>query len=342
MLINGIDLDGLADHAPTLIEFPKMVPGRTIHIDADFLAYQCSSEGKGEKTWDDMQHNAAVAVETLKNLGAAEFVHLHLTPKESDKGGRRDIAIQREYQGNRKDKEKPRYLELMRDHLATAYPGTLHVNCEADDGMSSAQYAVLAGGSGTNSIIASKDKDLRMVPGYQLDWDTGAIHCGHEDSFGALELVNGKLKGYGQIMFWGQMLTGDTADNIQGLPKVCGKVLNTVDPTKETQKLSAIAMGPDSPKKEGAIKALAERSKACGPALAHKLLSRVTSNGQAFQLVRALYRAYGELHGFVHWKTGDPVPWQQVFVSEAQLLWMRREGHNRNCVINWWKEIVAK
>ena len=352
MEINGIDLDGLGAHLDNAITFPTPVAGRVVHIDADFLAYQCSADGKNEKTFDDMMHNAGIAVDTLRSLSAAERVHLHLTPKGSTKGGRYEIAIQREYQGNRKDKEKPRYLDLMRDHLATAYPASMHMQCEADDGMSGAQYAAISSGSHELSIIASKDKDLRMVPGFQLDWDTGQIHhTNPNDPFGYIEvserrsksgIVTKKIVGYGQKMFWAQMLMGDTADNIAGLPKICGPVLNKVEPTAKTQKLAAIALGPDGPKKTAALKELAERSKPCGPVLAHKLLDPLKNNKQCFHAVKALYQVYGETIGFQHWKSGDPVPWQHVFVSEAKLLWMRKHGENPNCVINWFKEIQAQ
>lgn len=351
MQINGIDLDGLASQVER-VNIPPPVTGRVVHIDADFLAYQCSADSSGTKTWDDMTHNASVAVDTIKSLAGAEQVHLHLTPKGSDKGQRYEIALLKEYQGNRQDKEKPRYLDLMRDHLGTHFPATLHMNCEADDGMSGAQYASIRSGAWDQCIIASKDKDLRMVPGLQLDWDTGEINCTDpREPFGTIYLHERRsssgvlvksVKGYGQKMFWAQMLMGDTADNISGLPLVCGPVLNKIEPTKQSQLWAAAAMGPDGPKKQAALVKLAERSKKVGPVLTHKLLDPLTSNIQCFAAVKALYRVYGETFGFSNWKTGEPVPWQHAFMSEAKLLWMRRTGSNPDCVIQWFKEISTQ
>jgi hypothetical protein len=353
MIVNGIDLDGLA-HDASALGIPPKVKGRIVHIDADFLAYQVTAEkddGSDNKTYEDMQHNAEVAVQTLCDLAAADDVHLHLTPSTSDKGGRYLQAIQRPYQGNREDKPKPRYLGIMREWLAKRYQGTLHQFCEADDGMSSSQYKALADGNHNLSIIASKDKDLSMVPGLHLDWDTGEIiNCAGQ--FGYVNLIERvstggaktkKLKGFGQKFFWAQMLIGDTADNIQGLPAVPGSVMNFIKPTAAISKAEDILRSPNSndAQKAKAQSVLDERkSAACGPATAILLLDQMHSNAEAFKCVKKLYQMHGEHTGFVHHKTGDPVHWGHVLASEAKLLWMRREAHNENCVLKWMKEIT--
>lgn len=354
MNINGIDLEGLAHEASSLY-IPPQVKGRTVHIDADFLAYQVTAEkadGTDEKTYEDMQHNAEVAVQTLRDLAAAEHVHLHLTPATSNKGGRFQHAIQRPYQGNREDKQKPRYLGIMREWLAKRYQGTLHQFCEADDGMSSAQYKAIREGDTNLSIIASKDKDLCMVPGLHLDWDTGLItNC--EDPFGYVELIERtsasgaktkKIKGYGQKFFWAQMLIGDTADNIQGLPAVPGRVMNIIKPTAAIEKAMDVLQSPNAnpAQKAKAQATLDERKDAsCGPATAILMLDMMKNHRTAFDTIKNLYKSYGTTTGFVHHATGEPAHWGHVFASEAKLLWMRREAANENCVLDWLKEIPA-
>jgi hypothetical protein len=346
MLINGINLEGLA-HEASSIEIPEQVKGRTVHIDADFLAYQVTAEkanGTDEKTFDEMQHNAEVAVQTLRDLAAAEFVHLHLTPSTSDKGGRFRIALQKEYQGNRVDKPKPRYLGIMREWLAKRYTGTLHQFCEADDGMSSSQYKAIADGNHNLSIIASKDKDLAMVPGLHLDWDSGAIvDC--PDPFGHVYLdaskSTKKIKGFGWKFFWAQMLVGDTADNIQGLPAVPARWMNLLKPTAEIKKAQEIVWGPNANEAQKAkAQAVLDARKPgpCGPATAIMILDKLPHNAAAFETVRDLYREHGEKVGFKHYQTGVDIHWGHVFASEAKLLWMRREARNENCVLNWLKE----
>lgn len=313
MELNGIDLGALVPQVPARV-FPATVPGRTVHIDADFLAYQSSYEKDGEqKSLADMQHNCSVAVETMRKLAAAQYVHLHLTPGTSDKGSRYEIAIQKEYQGNRKDKPKPRYLHMMREWMGNHFPATLHQFCEADDGMSSAQYKarMVEPYGGKGSIICSKDKDLDMVPGLHLDWDTGEIKDTESD-FGTIWLDDSKsstkLKGLGQKFFWAQMLMGDTADNIQGLPFVMNEHMS-------------------KPKK-------------VGPVITYSLLCDIDSNKDAFLFVKSLYEKTGHYIGYKHWKTGEDVPWQTVFASEMRLLWMRRDKDNKDDVLLWLKSVI--
>lgn len=307
MIVNGIDLAGLAHEAPSL-SVPAPVQGRCVHIDADFLAYQVSAERVGEegmKSLDDMKHNGRVAISELKSLAGATKVHLHLTPSTSDKGKRGELALLKEYQATRKGKPKPQYLHIIRDWLAKEYPATQHQNCEADDGMSSAQYEAIAAGERHLSIIASKDKDLNMVPGLHLKWDTGEII--DAKPYGELEVrirpSGGKvLDGYGRKFFWAQMLMGDPADNTSGLPKVIRMQGKPV---------------------------------ACGPITALEILSNCYTDGEAFETVRDLYKRYGEELGFTNWRDNSPVPWGKAFFSEAQLVWMRVKRANPLCVMDY-------
>lgn len=349
-LLNSGELEALAHETP----YPEVIPGRTVHIDADFVAYHISYEKPDDpKTIDDMQHNAEVIIEHMRRSAAAEHVHMHLTPSTSDKGGRYSFAIQKPYQGQRTDDKKPRLLHIMRQWLSDRYPGTLHQFCEADDGMSSAQYAALASGHGNLSIIASKDKDLRMVPGWHMDWDTGRLVF-VDDPFGWVELqerttasgqVVKQLKGFGTKWFWAQMLIGDQADNIQGLPKITGKYMNSIQPTAPVLEARKILADPkaDDKKKQRAIKALNERKPGlCGPATAILLLNLVNSDKEALLLIKSLYESYGNEIGFVHHQTGEQVRWDRVFLSEARMLWMRRERTNPDCVLNFLQEVALE
>lgn len=309
-VINGIDTSRLGPMAPPEL-WPEEVPGRVAHIDADFLAYMTSYERKDEQVdFKDMQGKCQNMVENFRRKAGASSVHLHLTPGTSDKGDRYNIAIQKEYQANRDGKEKPRYLHLMREWMNNHYAATMHQKCEADDGMSSSQYEAIAKGERELSIIISKDKDLNMVPGLHLDWDSHDF-IDTDTDFGQIYLDEStstkKVKGYGHKFFWAQMLIGDTADNIQGLPMVYPPNLI--------------------------------KGKKVGPVLAFSLLTGCNSNKEAFGYVKSLYERTGAVLGFRHWQSGDIMSWQQVFISEAKLLWMRRDKHNPNCVLQWFKEI---
>lgn len=348
MMLNGIDLDGLCEDMQD-VKFPEPVQGRVAHIDADFLAYQVSYEKPDDpKSLDDMQHNAETSVHFLRQLAGATQVHLHLTPSTSNKGGRYEHAIIKEYQRNRSDKPKPRYLHIIRDWMGRHFPATLHQECEADDGMSSAQYAAIAAGKRDYSIIVSKDKDLWMVPGLHMDWDTGQIDDSQTD-FGRIWTKRRndgtvKIMGLGQKFFWCQLLMGDPADNISGLPKVPAYILNEIKPTKETTLARTIIMSPNAnaAQKAKAAKTLAERKPAaCGPVLAYSCISQLEDNRQAYEFVRDAYKTLSEgPYTFMHWKTGEQVTWQQAFVSEMQLLWMRRQKHDPMDVIRWLQEVT--
>jgi hypothetical protein len=149
-----------------------------------------------------------------------------------------------------------------------------------------------------------------------LDWDDGEI-TDTEDDFGFIFLDEGnpeaksptkKIRGRGWKYFWAQMLTGDPADNISGLPKVHTPLyLPTGKP------------------------------KACGPVMAYEILSTVPDNKAAFKLVRDLYKDCGVGQGYVHYQTGEEVPFGKVFQSEARLLWMRRDI-DMDDVVHWMKD----
>lgn len=345
MQFDGIDLEGLAHDANT-ITFPTTVAGRTVHIDADFLAYQTSYERIDEepKTLDECKHNAEVATELLRALAGAEHVYLHTTPGTSDKGGRYNIARLKPYQGNRVDKPKPRFLHIIRQWLTERYPGHAHQFQEADDGMAQSQYKAISEGAGHLSIIASKDKDLNMVPGLHLNWDTGEVI--DTDEYGSVYLVDTgstkKLRGFGHSFFWSQMLTGDTADNISGLPKLPGPVANKLKPTAAIVKAQDTLEDPKaSPaKKLKALDIIENRAPIlCGPVTALEVMKQLNNNKSAFLGMKSLYKMYGTDVGFVDYN-GEPLAWNTAFTTEAQLLWMRRKP-DKNDVFHWWKEITA-
>lgn len=305
MIVNGIDLSQL--EAQTSSD-PATVPGRVVQIDGDFAAYMVAFDK--DRSIDDMKKILDMILERLRVKAGAESMVIHLTPKESTKGNRYEQAMLREYQAIRAGKVKPRYLHIIRAYMADHYNGIQHVNCEADDGMSMAQYKAVAKGERHLSIIATKDKDLAMVPGLALDWSTGEI-TDTKDDYGYIELVaksTKKIKGRGWKLFWAQMLTGDTADNISGLPLVTD--------------LKYLPRGKDKP---------------CGPVLAYEILSPLQTNKEAFIAVRDLYKSYSDKHGFKNWRTGEPITAGEAFLSEAKLLWMRRND-NDDDVVEWMKE----
>lgn len=335
----GTDLSKIEGHAPVQRDFPDVVPGRVLNVDGDFLAYQVSADN--EKPIEDMMNNHDVAIETLRLMAGAEKVVSHLTASDGDKGNRFNLAIQKEYQANRKGKEKPEYLAVIKDWMVRDRGALSHADQEADDGLAQANVDAIKAGTPHLSILVSKDKDLQMVPGFHLDWEFGELEEVY--GFGHIELDRSKsspkIRGKGTAYFFCQMLTGDTADNIAGLPTVPGSVLNKVKPTAPITKALEILACPDCTDAQRIKyqKVLDERKPGpCGAVMAFEIMNRLRDNKSAFELIKRLYEKHGETTGFTHWRTGESVPWQKVLFSEAQLLWMRHTK-DENDVINFFK-----
>jgi 5'-3' exonuclease len=75
------------------------------------------------------------------------------------------------------------------------------------------------------TIICSRDKDLKQVPGWHYGWEVGnqpQFGPIEVDDLGWLELKGSALKGAGSLYFFSQVLTGDPTDTIPGLPKFGG------------------------------------------------------------------------------------------------------------------------
>jgi hypothetical protein len=134
---------------------------------------------------------------------------------------RERVATLKPYKGTR-NHEKPYHFDNLTAYILGAYETRISNGLEADDLMCIEQWSRR---NDMDSIICSRDKDLRMCPGWQFGWE-----CGLQPSFGP-ELVDSKgwlklsndrksIKGTGLKFFFSQMLTGDTVDNIPGCPKM--------------------------------------------------------------------------------------------------------------------------
>ena len=115
---------------------------------------------------------------------------------------RHDIAKTREYKGNRPDRPVL-YTEakrvLLQDWDAYVAPGM-----EADDAL--AMLAADCEEAHETCIICSIDKDLLTIPGLHFNFVTGEWR------------TVGRVEAWRRLM--SQVLTGDSTDNIPGLPKV--------------------------------------------------------------------------------------------------------------------------
>jgi len=111
-------------------------------------------------------------------------------------------ASYRPYKGNRKAEHRPTYEKEIRKYIIENYPTYIAEDEEADDLLAIWQTKL----GPDQSIIITMDKDLDQVPGLKYNWM-------HDVAY---EITPEE----GDYNFCMQMLTGDTTDNIVGLPKV--------------------------------------------------------------------------------------------------------------------------
>lgn len=235
---------------------PAVVPGRTLLVDGDYLAYYCGGSADSESSAGEARASARERIEKQRVMSGAEHVVVHLTDSGSTKGDRFLLATAKPYQGNRSGKaQKPKHWAYLRDWMQTGGDGMFKVKTwgdrEADDGAT--YHAMVLGPE--RSVLTCADKDWRMTPGWHLDWRTWELVYMAPGTFEMLD-SNGHM--HGEKFFWWQCIRGDGADNIPGLPYavIGGKRLQL------------------------------------GEARATQYLESATCNLSAFAIVGALYRTY--------------------------------------------------
>lgn len=117
------------------------------------------------------------------------------------------LAAIKEYKVDRKDKPKPFYYKEAREFIQRNWHGVVVDNCEADDACSILQHSCLQ--EGIDSVIATIDKDLQQVPGWNYNFDKHILKYIPEEE--------------ADRFFYMQLLAGDRTDCIPGIPGVAEK-----------------------------------------------------------------------------------------------------------------------
>ena len=125
---------------------------------------------------------------------------------------RNKVATIRGYKENRKDKLKPHHYAAIREYMVREHGATVYEGLEADDALAIRQWA--EDEYDPQTIIATIDKDLKNVPGWQYNYVT------KEDYFISSNQA--------QVNFYQQLLTGDATDNIPGLYRFPKKELDVL------------------------------------------------------------------------------------------------------------------
>ncbi len=198
-------------------------------IDSDLLCYEIGFATQKKDENGDILPSPVEEVNQLidnriKEICAAVYAteppRLFLTGKGNF---RYEIAKRREYKGNRKQ-IKPFHYKYIRAYLKSQWGAEEVDGMEADDALAMCQMERLAF---KDTIICSRDKDLKMVPGFHYGWEAGKQGSWGPhwvDEIGTLELRGPKkLIGTGLKFFYSQLLTGDATDCYDGLPG-CGPI----------------------------------------------------------------------------------------------------------------------
>lgn len=198
-------------------------------IDADVLLYEVGfavesgwkAEGKeGVPPFDYAAQSMDMRIGNIcAMVGATAPPILYLTGH-----GNFRIELAKTTPYKERPSKKPFHYYNLKAYIQAIYNVILCIGMEADDAMAIEQTR-----RPTETIICTRDKDLRVVPGWQFGWElANQPQFGPEcvDEFGRLGLSarRDKLIGTGLMFFYGQCLTGDSVDTIPGLGNRTGCV----------------------------------------------------------------------------------------------------------------------
>lgn len=185
-------------------------PKKVCIIDGDIICYKIASNKKQteeqkeqqglqeDRTWDQVKSEVDDYIQALMLKVDSDKYILALSV---GKCFRYDIYP--EYKANRKNLERPKYLDKIKEYMITDYKAVHHAGLEADD------IITICAESYKGSIIATIDKDLKQKEGIHFNLDKNTFDT--VDEFTAA------------YNLYFQCLVGDSTDNIKGCPKI-GKV----------------------------------------------------------------------------------------------------------------------
>jgi len=185
-------------------------------IDMDILVYSCGFASDAEAKRQGLEHEPLnYCLQIVNQLidrivleTQADDYKGYLTGKNNY---REELAVTLPYKGNRDTSHKPYWYKEIKKYLVSHHNAEIIDGMEADD-----KLGIECTKDNTNTVIATIDKDLRMIEGYHYNWRKGS----HVDHVTEAE---------GTKFFYTQLLTGDMTDNIQGIrgigPKKAEKIL---------------------------------------------------------------------------------------------------------------------
>jgi len=138
----------------------------------------------------------------LEELNTDEF-EVYLTGKDNYRKELTDT-----YKAHRKDQRKPAHFDTAMEYIQNMWDAVIVNGMEADDMLGIRQMEGIDGRDNLDdplpTCICTKDKDLDMIPGWHFNFGRGDLYSvSHADA---------------RRFFYKQLITGDRADNIWGIP----------------------------------------------------------------------------------------------------------------------------
>lgn len=176
----------------------------TVLVDGDIVAFRCAASCSKQGVTVEPREVAQYRVNDLMYRIVQETEATKYEVYIKGEGNFR-ADIYPEYKAQRKKQANPEWLEACREQLVVEW-GAKHVNGqETDDMLGIRQYASFINplhNGGEDTIIASIDKDLLMIPGRHYNFVK-------QEFYNVSEID-------GMRHFWFQMIMGDRVDNIPG------------------------------------------------------------------------------------------------------------------------------
>lgn len=172
-------------------------------IDGDIIRYSVGFAAEGEPL-ENCLHSVKLMIQKIVQQTGADEYEIFLTGKGNY---REEIATIKPYKGNRDSSHKPTFFNEITEYLLTQHNATVVNGKEADDAMGYTQYSVWQSEvSDQETCIASIDKDMDMIPGLHYNWRKDKVYFIKEED--------------ADRNFYRQLLTGDSTDNITGVPGI--------------------------------------------------------------------------------------------------------------------------
>ena len=182
------------------------------NIEAD--EYAAGTHTRGEYYWavernvepvENALYNVKSMIQRACDALGSDDITVYLSGPTNFRDG---VATIKPYKGNRDAAHKPVHGPAIKEYIMKHYDVNMSVDEEADDCLAYNHYAMWLNDE-YSTVLASTDKDLDMVPGNHYNFVKDETYYISEQE--------------GMYLFYKQLLTGDSVDNIPGIPGI-GKV----------------------------------------------------------------------------------------------------------------------